>query len=493
MGMKLKPSKCRSFSIQSGKPSIITFQVGNDNIPSIYHEDQKFLGKLLFFNGKSKDTFDHIKSEIETRLQRLEETEIRNEYKLWIYKHYTLPSIRFLLSVHDITKTDLSKLDSLCNKHVKKWTGLPPCATNTIFHLKHALDIPSVTSVYEEAHIVTHVDARLKSDDLVKHALDSRIEREAQFTRKQSVTVLAENTFQKSLRWNTVQAEIPEFVSPVTFRTEVKETAKSLARTTHHTMHASHLNDLSKQGPLLNLSIREVQDMTWKSFAFNLKKVVLKFILNATLDTLPTRANLLQWKKSSSDKCVLCNGRQTTVHVLSACPVALNQGRLTWRHDGIVNYIAKSVDTSKFSIYADVPEYNTPAGGTIPPSLTVTSDKPDIVIIDEKTKAVAIFEFTVPFEHNTETRNTSKNAKYEHLKEEISNYKTQIVAFEIGARGYISRENRNRLKKIHKYCKKEIKLKDFEENIARLSINASYYIYLCRDQTEWATPSLLSP
>ena len=126
--------------------------------------------------------------------------------------------------------------------------------------------------------------------------------------------------------------------------------------------------------------------------------------------------------------------------------MALNQGRLTWRHDGIVNYIAQSVDTSKFTIYADVPEFNTPAGGTIPPSLTVTSDKPDIVIIDEKTKAVAIFELTVPFEHNIESRNTSKNDKYEHLKEEIRNYTTQIVAFEIGARGYVSRENRKRLK-----------------------------------------------
>ena len=38
---------------------------------------------------------------------------------------------------------------------------------------------------------------------------------------------------------------------------------------------------------------------------------------------------------------------QTTVHELSACPVALNQGRLTWRYDGEVNYIAQSVDTSK--------------------------------------------------------------------------------------------------------------------------------------------------
>ena len=82
---------------------------------------------------------------------------------------------------------------------------------------------------------------------------------------------------------------------------------------------------------------------------------------------------------------------QTTVHVLSACPVALNQDRLTWRYDGIVNYIAQSEDTSKFSIHADLPEFNTPAGGTIPPSLTVTFDIQDLVIIDEKKREVAIF------------------------------------------------------------------------------------------------------
>ena len=61
----------------------------------------------------------------------------------------------------------------------------------------------------------------------------------------------------------------------------------------------------------------------------------------------------------------------------------------------------------------------------------------------------------------------------------------------IGARGYISKENRQRLKTIYTYCKKDIKLKLFEENIAKLStIYGSYYIYLCRNQTEWATPSL---
>ena len=76
------------------------------------------------------------------------------------------------------------------------------------------------------------------------------------------------------------------------------------------------------------------------------------------------------------------------------------------------------------------------------------------------------------------------------METDITQYTANIVAFEIDARGYISKENRQRL--IYSYCKKDIKLKTFEENIAKLSIYASYYIYLCRNQTEWATPSLLT-
>ena len=45
MGMKLKPSKCRSFSISGGRPVVFPFHIGDDEIASIRDEEQKFLGK----------------------------------------------------------------------------------------------------------------------------------------------------------------------------------------------------------------------------------------------------------------------------------------------------------------------------------------------------------------------------------------------------------------------------------------------------------------
>ena len=85
----------------------------------------------------------------------------------------------------------------------------------------------------------------------------------------------------------------------------------------------------------------------------------------------------------------------------------------------------------------------------------------------------------MPYEHNLEKRHTDKMNKYAYMSIDISKFKPVIEAFEVGARGYISSENKSRIKQIHNFCKKE-------------TIYGSYHVYLCRNQTEWAAPALLS-
>ena len=116
----------------------------------------------------------------------------------------------------------------------------------------------------------------------------------------------------------------------------------------------------------------------------------MKFILNASLDSLPTRVNLLQWGKSLTDKYTNCHSRETTNHIINCCKTYLDQGRYTWRHDNILNYIANSIDTSKCDFHIDIKDYQTSAGGTIPANFHITPLKPDIVIIDH-TKKTSIF------------------------------------------------------------------------------------------------------
>ena len=99
MGMALKPSKCRSFSLRAGQPSIVNFYIDNNLIPSIAQEEQKFLGKVILYSDKSINTLNYLKEILNTRLSNIDKMMIREEYKLWIYEKYFLPFIRFLTGV----------------------------------------------------------------------------------------------------------------------------------------------------------------------------------------------------------------------------------------------------------------------------------------------------------------------------------------------------------------------------------------------------------
>ena len=71
-----------------------------------------------------------------------------------------------------------------------------------------------------------------------------------------------------------------------------------------------------------------------------------------------------------------------------------------------------------------------------------------------------------------------------------------VHPFEVGSHtGYISRENKDRLKKLHKFCKKDIKLKQLKNNISAIAVLSSYYIFNNRNIESWHTPSdyIMSP
>ena len=129
------------------------------------------------------------------------------------------------------------------------------------------------------------------------------------------------------------------------------------------------MKTLIKQGHFLCLAMLEKSDMIWKSQMFNLKKGTLKFLLNSCLDTLPTQTNLLQWGTSASNLCKLClqadaelQGRRQK----DTNKVALHQKRYTWRYNNLIRYITGLID-----ILID------PWGGTVPPNLIVTAQKPE--------------------------------------------------------------------------------------------------------------------
>ena len=235
-------------------------------------------------------------------------------------------------------------------------------------------------------------------------------------------------------------------------------------------------------------------DATWKSYIFNLPKGTMKWLLNSCIDTLPTKANLRQWGKVTSDKC-WCSQKQTLNHILNGCRKALDQGRFTWRHDSLLYYIASCLDTKNFTCFVDIEGHQTNSGGTLPPDIIVSTLKPDIVIVDQKLKSVFIFELTVPGETRIQEAHRIKTEKYQHFITDIKTHYVSILPFEVGSHtGYISRQNKDTLHTLHKFCSKEIKLKQFLRNISSITVLSSYFIFNCRNESDWGKANfILSP
>ena len=235
---------------------------------------------------------------ITNKLSYIDNTMVRPEYKMWMYENYFLPSMRFLLTVHDITETHLTTLDSICNKHIKKWTGVARSGTNLVYHMQEGLGIPTIKALYEETHALNHTAMRLKGDEVVKAALDNGISRESNLVRKRSSLVRAEKTHMLALDMHCQDGEVPSFPdhtwdkAKLKFSNAVKRSVKKIVRGSTQEKYTEHLDSLLMQGEFLKLAQDEKNYPYWKGFIWNLKSGTAKFLLNSTIHTLPTMNNL---------------------------------------------------------------------------------------------------------------------------------------------------------------------------------------------------------
>jgi hypothetical protein len=153
---------------------------------------------------------------------------------------------------------------------------------------------------------------------------------------------------------------------------------------------AARVRRYTMQGNLFALLQAENKSIMCKSYMWDLPRGVLKFAVNSSIDTLPTFTNLRRWGKSASVNSQLCRNmaNQMLFYVLVHCKNSLDQGRLTWRHNSILNQIAgclKSalVDKSTVELHCDLDELQAPGGGSIQTDVIGLALRPDLVILDQ--------------------------------------------------------------------------------------------------------------
>ena len=252
------------------------------------------------------------------------------------------------------------------------------------------------------------------------------------------------------------------------------------------------------QGDYLALIMEEEGCITWKSYLWDIPQGVLKFAINAGINTLPTFDNLKRWGMRVNDRCPFCGNIQTLAHVLTGCSVALEQGRFTWRHNSvllsIINFIRPMLKDG-FSLFSDLPGFQAPHGGVIPPDVHVTNLKPDLFIIDITSRVVVFFELTCPWDSNVQRSHEYKERKYAPLIADLSSrYRVFNYSVEISARGQISKENRARLKScLYNCCEApRSSIGNLIRICSKSSLLSSFSIFSARKEPSWSSPGPLT-
>jgi hypothetical protein len=132
----------------------------------------------------------------------------------------------------------------------------------------------------------------------------------------------------------------------------------------------------------------------WSSVQSRLPKNIFNFTVRYINYSLPTRKNLVKWGLSSSADCSFCFSPESLLHVISGCKAYLDEGRFTWQHNSVLNFIASSLMSGERSkLYVDLPGFITPS------VITGYQLRPDLLLAIEN-KVLYVLELTVGFETN---------------------------------------------------------------------------------------------
>ena len=118
-----------------------------------------------------------------------------------------------------------------------------------------------------------------------------------------------------------------------------------------------------------------------------------------------------------------------------------------------------------------------------------------MVLINEQSCTIVIFELTCPWESNIDRNHEFKEGKYAPLVADLSrSFNVSQFSVEISARGFISRQNKARLKLFAmRGCDvSNTEVKKLIAGCSKASILSSFSIFHARNEPSWTSPPPLN-
>ena len=416
--MRVKVPKCRSLVLKAstGRQVYPNLSICGDKIPPAEADS---------FNNTARsslvDTLHHF-------LSAIDHSPVTQQQKLRLFKYGVCPRLQWPLLVEDFPLSWLERqLQPLATKALKKWSGLAKSSNTSILFLpakKGGLALPSLVGLFKRLQATKMVQLLTSQDAGVQKAADLHLVEEKEKKRLK---------FRPAALVDSIRSQHP----PLSCQ-GLTRAAKTLLSQEEDDERYQSLCQLSTQGEMAQCW-EDTSPESSMTAAQSLPSEAFKFVLNASLGSLPTNVNLHLWGKKASDTCSLCHGsRQTLLHVLNNCLVAMELRRYSIRHNAVLEVIASFVKAhlpSHYSIFID----SSSDTYTFPHHIVPTNLWPDIVWWSDEKKELWLFELTISFETLVEDARRRKTAKYHDLVEAglAAGYRSKLITVEVGSRGMV--------------------------------------------------------
>lgn len=512
-GLEVKNNKCAVFyERQSGGNR--WYKAKYDQPPSfiiagssirVYsrHESYNYLGHMFNVAGEWHEQVSDICKEYSSRLDLIDQCPLPTCMKLQAVRDIALSKIHHLFANVHIAKKYLTELNNKTVQLVRKWLSLNTHTTRSIIFMNKSeggLGIPNTEWIYTATR-VKHLLHMLNNDDptvrevarrsllldLNKRKVPYAADGEPGFlgfrkkpsgkldTRATGFGVRSDwpdlndlcsnNNIQ--LNWAHTGGEQVNISQGQIMDPNVYAEASI-----HHTGTSERLNsrtcryeilqyfqaqqrdywvNLRLQGKLACLQSADhtVSHSALQNSAVN--EDILKFVIKARLQTLPTKYNLSLWfPKHHEPFCLLHSDKvmESTAHILNGCPAF--KGLYIARHDRIVNITAQELrkvsgqsaihtnKTVKTSWFLNLNDNNINSLRSV---LREYPNTPDIVVIDELSKNILILEVGCCFDLYMDLCFSEKMLKYQSLTNALAvcGYRIKLIILIFGSLGHVHR------------------------------------------------------
>ena len=454
--MIIRVDKCSTFGIRKTLTKSVQYLpkllINNKLIPTTeIGESFRYLGKYFDFGTSDKKHKEELITLLEDIMADIDLKPLHPKNKILLYSRYLLSKLSWHFTVASLSKTWVTEnIDSVVNKYIRKWLEIPVSGTLSNVYLAHnkfGLNIYPPSVKFAQCQIVA------------RNAL------------KTSPNASIKNLWKETSDSRNIQYD-------------VYSTTKEVLKSFNSQQQIKLQNHLVVQGSffsnVIKFSLKKLNSL-WSKSQSNLPKNIYNFTICYINNSLPTCRNLTKWGIMSNSDCSFCLKPETLLHVVAGCQSYLP--RFTWRHDSVLNFIAKTLQpVSNSDLFVNLPGFKSPS--------VISSDtfRPDLLL--SISNDLCIFSNSLLVLNLTSKQMLTGNKGL--VVQQREHYRSvNTVNLSISSLGVFSKECDAFLDMLNDLGFDDKHRKYCIGKIMFIAIRATYYIFCCGNK-DWSTPELLA-